>query len=186
MGNNRKEPFQNLGSALKQVREAQAKTHAEVSGAVEISVDHLVAFETGEKRPTEDILFLLIQHFSLDASRAAELWRLAGYDSFEEALYASNDDEAHKSRTFSVSAQDARIVYTDMIQVMVNNYGVIINFLQGAGVNDKPLAVSRIGMSKEHARSVVELLTKTLEQSESMESSSSTPRQLPSESSRQD
>lgn len=185
MGAQRKEPFENLGIALKQVREAQSKTHAEVSGAVEISIDHLVAFETGQKRPSEDVLYLLIQHFSLEPKRAAELWRLAGYDSYDEALYASNDDDAQKPRTFSVSVQDARIVYTDMIQVMVNNYGVIINFLQGAGVNDKPLAVSRIGMSKEHARSVVELLTKTLEQSEMFDKSTA-PKQLPSGSSRQD
>lgn len=43
-----------------------------------------------------------------------------------------------------VNAQDIRIVYTDMLQVMVNNYGVVINFLQGAGINDTPLAVSRV------------------------------------------
>jgi hypothetical protein len=53
-----------------------------------------------------------------------------------------------------------------MIQVMVNNYGVIINFMQGAGPGSQPMAVSRVGMSKEHARSVLEVLQKTLEQAD--------------------
>ncbi len=57
---------------------------------------------------------------------------------------------------------DARIVYTDMVHVMVNNYGVIMNFMQTAGPGSQPLAVSRIGMSREHAQSVLEVLQKTL------------------------
>jgi hypothetical protein len=61
-----------------------------------------------------------------------------------------------------------------MIQVMVNNYGVIINFMQGAGPANQPLAVSRVGMSKEHARSVLEVLQKTLDQAENP----ATPKQL--------
>ena len=71
-----------------------------------------------------------------------------------------------QSKTVFVSPEDARIVYTDMVQVMVNNYGVIMNFMQGAGPQNQPLAVSRVGMSKEHAKSILELLRATLEQSE--------------------
>jgi hypothetical protein len=49
---------------------------------------------------------------------------------------------------------------------MVNNYGVVMNFMQGGGPNMQPLAVARVGMSKEHAKSVLDVLKQTLSQSE--------------------
>lgn len=171
MGQEKPQPFLSFGSALKQLREKTSKSQAEVSGAVEIDQGRLMSFETGETRPSEDILFLLIQHFNLQDAEAQELWRLAGYTKKdnEGAQYFMNDEvgEAKETRTVSISQEDAKIVYTDMIQVMVNNYGVILNFMQGAGVNDQPLAVARVGMSKEHARSVLEVLKKTLDQADS-------------------
>ncbi len=163
------QPFSSFGNALKSLREKHSKSHAELSGAVEIEIQKLHDYESGIIRPSEDILMLIIQHFDLEDDEAKELWRLAGYtDAFGEAQYFINDEdgEVKQTKTVVVSQQDARIVYTDMLQVMVNNYGVIINFMQGAGVNSHPLAVSRVGMSKEHARSLVEILTKTLKQAE--------------------
>lgn len=176
MGSNQKKPYQSFGEVLKHLRAKSAKTSAEVSSAVEIEESRLQKYEAGEQRPTEDILLLLIQHFNLPDEQASELWKLAGYSGEpEEDLYFMNDDEGGAQQvTVGVSAQDARIVYTDMIQVMVNNYGVIINFMQGAGPSSQPLAVSRVGMSKEHARSVLEVLQKTLEQADNP----SIPKQL--------
>ena len=179
MAQSKPQPFQNFGSALKQLREKKSKSQAEVSGAVEIDQNKLISFETGEDRPTEDILFLLIQHFNLQDKEAQELWRLAGYNNQgnDDAQYFMNDEigEARQTRSVSISQEDAKIVYTDMIQVMVNNYGVILNFMQGAGVNDQPLAVARVGMSKQHALSVLEVLKKTLAQADELNSQKSTP-----------
>jgi len=128
---------------------------------------------------------LLIQHFALKDDDATELWRLAGYSDspMDEAQYFMNDDfgSAKATQTVSISHDDARIVYTDMVQVMVNNYGVIINFMQGAGPGNNPLAVSRVGMSKEHAKSILEVLKTTLDQANVMEKKAKSPtKQLPS------
>lgn len=168
MGSKKQLPYQNFGQVLKKLRASASKTPAEVSGAVEIDESRLKEYENGESRPTEDILTLLIQHFDLKDDQAEELWKLAGYNNQqEEDKFFVNDEFGNVQQlTVGVTMHDARIVYTDMIQVMVNNYGVIINFLQGAGPSNQPLAVSRIGMSKEHARSVIEVLTKTLEQAD--------------------
>ena len=167
MGNTNK-PYRSFGDVLKRLRAQASKTPAEVSGAVEIDESRLKSYEAGEQRPTEDILLLLIQHFNLRDEQAVELWKLAGYTGRpEEERFFINDDQGEVQQvSVSVSPHDARIVYTDMLQVMVNNYGVIINFMQGAGPGNQPLAVSRVGMSKEHARSVLEVLKKTLEQAE--------------------
>lgn len=161
-------PYRSFGEVLKKLRATAAKTSAEVSSAVEIDETKLKQYEEGEQRPSEDILILLIQHFNLQDEQASELWKLAGYTGEpDEDQYFMNDDLGNaQTMTVGVSAQDARIVYTDMIQVMVNNYGVIINFMQGAGPGSQPMAVSRVGMSKEHARSVLEVLQKTLDQAD--------------------
>jgi transcriptional regulator with XRE-family HTH domain len=176
MANNSQNPYQSFGEVLKKLRSKAAKTTVEVSSAVEIEESRLQKYEAGEQRPSEDILLLLIQHFNLPDEQASELWKLAGYSGEpEEEQYFMNDEYGGAEQvTVGVTANDARIVYTDMIQVMVNNYGVIVNFMQGAGPSNKPLAVSRVGMSKEHARSVLEVLQKTLDQADNPQ----TPKQI--------
>lgn len=186
MGQQEQQPFISFGSLLKQYREKNSRSQAEVSSAVEIDQNRLKSYEQGIDRPSEDILFLLIQHFALQEKEAQELWRLAGYGTQQtdgQQYFMNNETGGAKQvKTVAISPEDAKIVYTDMIQVMVNNYGVILNFMQGAGVNEQPLAVSRIGMSKEHARSVIEVLKKTLEQSEAINAqkqAESKPKHLP-------
>lgn len=167
MAESKQRPYRSFGEVLKKLRARASKTPAEVSGAVEIEETRLHAFENGEQRPSEDILLLLIQHFNLQEDQANELWKLAGYNGApDEAMYLQDDFGPTQTETVNINVQDSRIVYTDMIQVMVNNYGVVMNFLQGAGPGNQSLAVSRVGMSKEHAKSVIEILQKTLDQSE--------------------
>lgn len=151
-------PYQPLGLRLKKLREKLQETVAEVSGAVEIDVDVLQNIESGHQRPSEDILELLISHFGIRDEDAKNLWKLAGY--------SEADIRADNTSSLVVLPVDTRITYTDMLNVMVNDYGVVMNFLQGAGPNHQPLIVARLGMSKEHARSIIELLQKTLAQSE--------------------
>ncbi|MBP6962360.1 DUF3467 domain-containing protein [Candidatus Saccharibacteria bacterium] len=182
------QPFSSFGLALKNLRTKHNKTCAEVSGAVEIDEQKLLDFEAGLHRPSEDVLLLIIQHFDLIDDDAKDLWRLAGYtEPMDDSKYFVNDDisELQQSRAVLISQQDARIVYTDMIQVMVNNFGVIINFMQGAGAGTNPLAVSRVGMSKEHAKSVIDVLTKTLQQAEETDKKIA-PKQLPANTQNQD
>lgn len=184
MNSKQKQPFSSFGQALRELRQRTKESEMEVSGAVEIDLDRFQAYEVGATRPTEDILTLLIQHFGLKEQEASELWRLAGYGSLPEdsMQYFMNDGDGgvKPGATVAVNQEDIRIVYTDMVQVMVNNYGVIVNFMQGAGPGNSPLAVSRIGMSKEHAKSVIDVLKMTLEQSESLEKKPNHPKQLPS------
>ena len=165
---NKTYPYLVLGRRLKRLRERRRETLAEVSGAVEIDILQLEAIETGKRLPSEDILLLLINHFSIKDSEATKLWELAGYDQPEAdtLLPSPADDPQMMKQALIVMPVDNRIVYTDTVHVMVNNYGVVMNFMQGGGSASQPLSVARIGMSKEHAKSVLELLRRTLAQSE--------------------
>lgn len=132
---------------------------SEVSGAVEIDSDLLSDIEQGIRRPGEDILMLLISYFAVKEEEAVRIWEMAGYNRDEEASENSKDDVA---QPVLVMPMDARIVYTDMAHVASNKYGITINFLQSDGVGGQPLAVSRVGMSKEHAYKLLAVLEKSL------------------------
>lgn len=169
-------PYQSLGSTLRVMREKLRESLAEVSGAVEIDIDALTAIEQGISRPSEDILLLLISHFGAKEDEATKLWELAGYDQADTGIRNfATDLNGEVKNSVVVMPLDARISYTDMAHVMVNNHGVVLNFLQTAGPGNQPLVVSRLGMSREHAQSIIELLQKTLsEQAQDQE-----PKALP-------
>jgi transcriptional regulator with XRE-family HTH domain len=160
-------PFENLGNELKHIRQAAQESLAEASGAVEIELDTLAGFERGEARPSEDILMLLITHFNIEDDAASYLWKLAGYDPnrlFNTSAATTDEPNFAQQPAIMLLPLDARVVYTDMAHVVVNNYGVVMNFLQSAANNAQPLAVARVGMSLDHAKSVVDLLQQAIEQ----------------------
>ncbi len=165
---NEKLPYKTLGARLRKMRERLSESLAEVAGSVEIDIDVLLAIEEGKNRPAEEILLLLISHFGIKEEEATKLWELAGYHQKQLPLInmlSDHDDEAGKP-AITVLPVDARINYTDMVHITVNNFGVVMNFMQRIGPNNQPLIVSRVGMSREHAKSVLEVLQQSLNQSE--------------------
>ncbi|GAC1391110.1 MAG: hypothetical protein NVSMB46_02440 [Candidatus Saccharimonadales bacterium] len=162
-----KTPYELLGAKLRRLRVMRQESIADVSGAVEIDIDALTSIENGSQRPGEDILLLLISHFGVKEDAALKLWQLAGYS--QQNLPPTTvpiNDELQSLPTVVVVPLDARIAYTDIVHVMVNDFGVVMNFMQGSGTSTQPLVVARLGMSKEHAYSVLEVLQKTLQQNE--------------------
>jgi transcriptional regulator with XRE-family HTH domain len=155
-------PYKQFGKLLAGIRNRLQESLAEVSGAVELEVDTISRYERGEERPSEDILSLLITHFDIKDDEADTLWELAGYDKNGDPL----NDAQPAVQTIMMLPFDARIVYTDTAHVMINNYGVVMNFMQGGGANNQPVAVARVGMSLEHAKSVLDVLQKTITQAE--------------------
>lgn len=127
----------------------------------------IAAYERGETRPSEDVLDLLITHFNVTNDVADELWELAGYGH-------QHSDEQQQTPQMIIIPVDNRVVYTDTANVSVNNYGVVMSFMQN-GPNGQPVGVARVGMSLEHAKSVLEVLDKTIRQAEA----AAVPKQLP-------
>jgi transcriptional regulator with XRE-family HTH domain len=153
-------PYETLGSQLRHLRERNRESMSEVSGAVEINENELGEFEAGTERPSEDILLLLISHFAVEDDKAAELWRLAGYDRQEDEREQEPVQNA-RQQTLMVMI-DPRVMYSDSVEVVANNKGVVLNFSQAAGQNGQPLTVSRIGMSHDQAKMVMGILHQAL------------------------
>lgn len=148
-----------FGDYLKGLRNRRKESLADVSGAVEIDVMILDRIESGNIQPSEDMLMLLISHYNLKEDEAVRLWQLAGYDQSKLGYQTSSTSED----SINMLANDGPILFTDGLQVSANKYGVIINFLQGIDASGTPQAISRLGMSREHAQTVIEVIKKTLE-----------------------
>ena len=156
-----KNPYKPLGKKLKDLRTRANESLAEVSGAVEIDVMELASFELGKARPAEDVLLLLISHFGAKDDEAIKLWETAGYGM--EKIPVSHATNGLSSAQASTS-QD-RVLFTDVVDIVVNNYGVIMNFMQSGPANSSQV-VARVGMSREHAKSILKILQATLSQTE--------------------
>ena len=151
--------YEKFGKVLHSLRRKYHTTTKELCGALEINEDYLNRLELGLERPSEDLVELMISHFALDDSLADNLWVLAGYPL--EKL----DDVTVQIAQMPLS--ELKISYTDMVHISVNNFGVVLNFMQNVSPNNQPFVVSRLGMSKEHAKSVADLIYRTLEASAS-------------------
>jgi transcriptional regulator with XRE-family HTH domain len=156
-----KNPYRSLGKSLKQLRHRANESLAEASGAVEIDVRELASFELGKIRPSEDVLLLLISHFGAKDNEAVKLWEIAGYGM--DKIPASHMTNSEIKTAEPADAE--KVFYTDIVDVMVNNYGVVMSFMQGSSKNSIH-PVARIGMSREHAKSVLKILEITLNQTE--------------------
>jgi transcriptional regulator with XRE-family HTH domain len=156
--------YKHLGRKLKELRTRANESLAEASGAVEIDVRELAAIELGQARPSEEVLLLLISHFGARDEDAVKLWEMAGYgmDKIPVAHLSSNEQTTNDTAAKS----EKRILFTDVVDVVVNNYGVVMNFMQGGVPNTPPTPVARVGMSREHAKSVLQILQITLTQTE--------------------
>lgn len=156
-------PYKAFGNRLKEIRENARESIAEVSGAVEVDTNALTDIELGKSQPSEDIVLLLISHFALKEDEALKMWELAGYEQSKTGSRSFFADDEGTVQTAYINQGDAKILYTDMVHINANKYGVVINFLQGLGANSQPMAISRVGMSREHAESLLEVLQRTLQ-----------------------
>jgi transcriptional regulator with XRE-family HTH domain len=160
MNDSAKTPYRPLGKHLKDLRTRARESLAETSGAVEIDVRELASYELGKARPNEDVLLLLISHFGAKDDEAVQLWEMAGYTTNKTpASRMTNSD------TISAPDRDQKILYSDVVDVMVNNHGVVMNFMQSGPSKDVQV-VTRVGMSREHAKSVLRILQITLSQTD--------------------
>jgi len=152
--------YEQLGQELKTWRERQLESLDDVAGAVEIDRTALEQIEAGHERPEEEILLLLINHFSMPDEEADKLWELAGY-AFEEE---NGDTEkqpleqlvhemlqgAAKPIMMMLSVE-SRAVYVNDVQVSTDKTGVTMNFAQ-TNAKGQPQVVARVGMSYEQAQ----------------------------------
>jgi hypothetical protein len=158
------EPYRALGARLKFLREQWQQSLSEVSGTLEIDEKILKSIESGKTLPTNGVLDMLISHFLLTEDQAQDLRDLVEdqQDISSEAI-ASNLEDMLMKQIVMYLPIDNKIVYTDTMHATVNDHGIVMQFMQQVGQN-QPAVVSKVGMSREHAEKVIEVLQNTLKQ----------------------
>lgn len=158
-------PFKMLGNHLRYLREQLRESLIEASGAVEIDSVDLEKIETGQVRPSEDILLLLIQHYDMQDQEAVQLWELAGYDGDNSPHKTKLETNAaaflQNKQTVMLLAMDLRTMYSDGVDININPAGLTLNFTQTTG-DAQHLPVGRIGMSYDQATKVLQTLEQAL------------------------
>lgn len=155
-----KNPYTTLGKHLKFVREQSKQSLSEVSGAVEIDEAQLARIEAGEERPAEDVLLLLISYFDVQDREAVQLWELAHYGT-DMPDDIRVDNQFTDKPMVMLLAVDVRTMYSDGMEVTVNDAGVTLNFTQ-AGGQTQPMPVARVGMSHQQAEAVIKAMQQAM------------------------
>lgn len=171
-------PFVHLGGTLKRLRQAQKESLAEAAGAVELNEEDLLRIEQGYERPSEEILMLLIKHFAMREDDAVKLWELAGYDGAESEADEPDIHSANPKSIVMTIALDPRIMYTDSVQIQGSKHGIVFTFMQPGSGQTPIMPISRVGMSRDQARKMLEVLQDTLRHLDNV-SDGSDPKQLP-------
>lgn len=165
MKNKNDGPYQALGARIKLLREQWQQSIGEVSGTLEIDEATLLAIEDGRTMPADELLDMLISHFLLTDEQADELRDMVDQynNQASDALMGGIEDMLMKQVVMYLPV-DSKIVYTDSMNAVVNDHGVVLQFMQGAGPDGQPLPVSKVGMSREHAERMIKVLRSTLDQ----------------------
>ena len=77
-----------------------------------------------------------------------------------------NKEEKPKGVQINIDPSRTPVVYTDAIRVSADNNGVVLTFAQKLDITNQLFTVARIGLSKEHAKKLIEHLTRVLKQRE--------------------
>jgi hypothetical protein len=171
-------PYKSLGLKLQRIRQNKKQSVSEVSGSVEIDENLLISIEEGRKRPTQDLLLLLISHFNIEDEEASRVWSLAGYESLD--IDKNDQDLSKYPPILMLVPMDNKIVYSDKAEIVANTNGIVINFFQQPNGPYQQQTISRIGMSKEQAKELVKILERTITQSENIKKSNQS-KQKPAE-----
>lgn len=183
-------PFESFGNKLRIYRQRNRKNITSASKALKIDRTHLSKLENGHERPSQKVMLAIVSHYSLSVAETAELWALAGYQhgwgGTQQGKGVTGMDlngigTANKPPQGATQLQintpaDKPILYCDSVFVSSNQFGVVMDFVQaGFGAtttaNKQQLnVVSRVGMSREHAKVMLETLLKNLEMSAEAES----------------
>lgn len=164
MSENR-EPFKELGSRIKFLREQWQQSLNELSNTLEIDSKTLKSIEAGNLLPSDDQLEMLISHFLLTEDQAEDLLELA--DQGQSKTFQNNlppaDEMMVKQIMMMLMPNDNRTIYTDSMNAIVDDKGVVLQFMQKTP-DSKTSNVARVGMSHEHAIEISRVIVRTLEQ----------------------
>lgn len=174
-----KNRYKDFGNKLREIRSRKGENITTSAKATNIDRSHLSKLENGHERPSIGVLNNLICHYSLSRAEAVMLSNLAGFFGeglIVEELGRKEDVKIEENKIPQTGNNlpaggvqvnmngNISILYTDSVFVTTNQYGLVFDFAQSMGPTNQQNIVARMGMSKEHARALLRVLQKKLEE----------------------
>jgi len=161
-----------LGQKIKYFQLSKEENVTTVAKSINIDRAYLSRIENGHERPSEKLLNDLISHFNLSSNDANELFMLAGYKSGAVAAQSYKGEKPMNELKLPTQEQPKQLqfnkpiglstLYSDSVVIKANQWGIVFDFGQSVS-QEQTNIVSSIGMSKEHARALLDALKKNLD-----------------------
>lgn len=163
-----------LGSVIKKHREQKGASIAQAALSIGIDRTYLSKIEHGHETPPPNVFNSILNYLDVDRFTALKIAKVAGYQTVVH--FSSNRDYDGKGVIKMQNEQsnvpaDAKqvnmpgnvpVLYTDSIFVNGSKWGVVLDIAQNVGPTNQQNVVARIGMSREHAEALVDVLAKQL------------------------
>lgn len=145
-----------LKEKLKLYREGKNLTLKELKNLTKIDISVLSKFENGSRFPNTAQLSELKSALELNQREYLELEQLTKY---------RTESSLPQGLKF-IFNPNIQIIYTDSVFLSVNQFGLTLNVAQPQGEIGDQIIVSRIGMSRKHAKILARKIIDLLEKSE--------------------
>lgn len=166
-----------LGSEIRQLRKNSGQTLFKVAESIGTTRSHLNKIELGRSRPSEKLLNTILAYFSVAADKAGRLMQLAGHRSNKVVTNFSGKEVGNMKEPTSVEQQSKnvnividpntrQVLYSESVFIHSSDYGLTMDFAQRVGPSDQQFVVARIGMSFDHAKKMLEVLSDHLQKHE--------------------
>lgn len=155
------------------MRDKTKKSLFEVSRVVGIDKTFLSKLENGDRRPSITVLNSLLNFYKADRSIFDELYALSGFPNVssrnlnqlkterKEVYGTMNQEPVNRDsqpQTQINVPNNLPILYSDSVWVTASPFGLVFDFGQRMGPTSNVNVVSRVGLSKEHAVALLEVL----------------------------
>ena len=164
-----------FGKKIKSYREEKGRSITEVAEAIGVDRTYISKLENGHERPSILILNRLTDYYSLSGEETSKLFENAGYIGGTVNLEKREGVAKMQTKKLPVGGNiqqtqmqvnvpgNIPALYSDSVFVTASQWGIVFDFAQNIGPTNQQNVVARIGMSKEHAKALLDVLRKRLE-----------------------
>jgi transcriptional regulator with XRE-family HTH domain len=159
-----------LGKEIRKLRKETGQSLIKVSGSLNIERSHLNKIELGAYKPSLELLNRILDHFSVEGIKANQLRDLLQHGQVERMVVEGIErkDNKHMNQAVKKPEQVAQIsidpaanpvLFSDSILVSSSDYGLVLDVAQKVGNGPQHHIVARIGISFDHAKKLLEVIS---------------------------
>lgn len=166
----------NLGKQIRNLRKKTKKSLKDLASLSGVHPTYLSKIENGQKRPSQKLLLKLLDLYKVSPSEFLAIQLLAGYgktyygelkEQKEVNYMTSKQEEKPEGQIQNNQMQiqvpnNLPVLYTDSAFVTASAFGLVLDFAQTLGPTNNQNVVARIGMSSDHAKALLKVLSQKL------------------------